>query len=180
MKSLSLSPEELSTQVDSILGGLNRLLSNNQVETNYELKLFYLTADGNRQRYSIYLDNAKDLDSSQFELITDFDLEGTDTNHASTYLEKLPRRLYLRYLSQPQIRLPISLLLYETLQSASGPSGTYTATLWAKERDTVLRFLGALSQAVHLSGPRADFKVLNSDAEIKLTYIKNRKQLSIS
>jgi len=178
LNALSSSTKELSNQVDSLIGGLNRLLSNNQVVSNDELKLFYLIADGNRQRFSIFLDRTNDLICENFELITDLAIE--DTNQSNGYLERLPRRLYLRYAPQPDIRLPISLLLYETLKSASSPSGTFATTLWVKERDTVLRFMGALSKAITISGPRADYKVLqNGDAEIDLTYQIIKKQIVV-
>ena len=178
LRALSSSPEELNNQVDSLIGGLNRLLSNNQVDTDDELKLFYLIADGNRQRFSIFLDHTNNLYCEDFELTTDLAIE--ETNHSNDYLERLPRRLYLRYMPSPDIRLPISLLLYETLQSASSPSGTFAATLWVKERDTVLRFMGALSKVVHSPGPRAEFKILqNGGDELDIVYQNSKKQLSV-
>ena len=178
LKALCSSPEELNNQVDSLVGGLNRLLSNNQVETDDELKLFYLIADGNRQRFSIFLDHTNTLYCEKFELTTDIAIE--ETNHSNDYLERLPRRLYLRYIPSPDIRLPISLLLYETLRSASSPSGTFAATLWVKERDTVLRFMGALSKVVHSPGPREEFKILqNGGDELDIVYQNSKKQLSV-
>jgi hypothetical protein len=177
LRALSSSTEELDNQVDSLIGGLNRLLSNNQVDTNDELKLFYLIADGNRQRSSIFLDRTN-LYCDNFQLITDLDIE--ETSQSMDYLERLPRRLYLQYKPQPEIRLPISLLLYETLQSASSPSGTFAATLWVKERDTVLRFMGALSKFVRSSGPRSEFKILqNGETELDLIYQSSKKQISV-
>ena len=79
--------------------------------------------------------------------MTDLELSQEADGPADAYLERFPRRLYLVYDPQPEVRLPISLLLYEYCRARPARERSL-ATLWRKERDTVTRFMGALGQAV--------------------------------
>lgn len=180
-KALSCPSADLDDQVSTMLQGINRLLSNNQIpDYDESLKLFYLVADGSKQRYSIYLENADAMDEDEFEIKTDLEIETTRDQLSQQYLERLPRRLFLCYKPDPGIRLPVSLVLYETLKSASSPSGTFATTLWIKERDTVLRFMGAISKSSRIR-KRATFRILQSgNGELKVLYNRENKKLVIS
>lgn len=181
IEALACPSSEINDQVSTMLQGINRLLSNNQIPDYDEtLKLFYLVADGSKQRYSIYLENAENMDEEEFEIKTDLEVEETRDQLSQQYLERLPRRLFLCYQPDPEIRLPVSLILYETLKSASSPSGTFATTLWIKERDTVLRFMGAISKSSHIR-KKATFRILQGgNGELKVLYNRENKRLVIS
>ncbi len=142
--------EELEGEIPALLKGLNLLLSKGQIEEEYALNLYHTGGAESAQRTVIYSQTQVGFD--QFQLVSDL---AADANQADAdYLECYPRRLYLCYsdddrLHEP-IRLPISLLLYEVLMGAASPEGGFPATLWAKERHTVGRFLGALNRQVKL------------------------------
>lgn len=147
---LRTSPEELEGKIPALLKGLNLLLSKGQIEEEYALNLYYTGGTENVRRGVIY--SQTQIGYDQFQLVSDLAI---GANQADTdYLERYPRRLYLCYshgdASEALIRLPVSLLLYEVLMGAASPEGGFPATLWAKERYTVGRFLGALNRQAKL------------------------------
>lgn len=164
--------------ISPLLKGLNRLLSAGQVEEEYDLKRFYLP-DGNRQQIaSIY--STAEIDEDAFSLLSDLEEENGRYNASNVYLERLPRRLYLQLNDHPEIRLPISLLLYEVLMSAASENAGFPATLWVKERDTVARFMNALSRLESI-GVSAKFNiVLGEGNSFRLTYRPARQTVEIS
>lgn len=164
--------------ISPLIKGLNRLLSAGQVEEEYELKRFYLPTGDRQQAASIY--SAAKIDEEEFRLLSDLD-EGNGREDTDTlYLERLPRRLYLQYEPQPEIRLPLSLLLYEVLLSAASDEAGFPATLWVKERDAVARFMSALSR-LEAIGQKAEFHIVLGEQEsIKVSYRPARKTVGIS
>jgi hypothetical protein len=160
-----------------LIKGLNRLLSAGQVEEEYELKRFHLPT-GDRPQVSIY--SASAIDESDFSLLSDLDDAIGRDAAAADYLERLPRRLYLQPKQQPEIRLPISLLLYEVLMSAASDAAGFPATLWVKERDTVARFMSALSRLEPI-GQVAEFHIVAAnDNSFTVKYRPARKAVTIS
>lgn len=164
--------------ISPLLKGLNRLLSAGQVEDESALKRFYLPTGDRQQTASIY--SAAEIDEDDFSLLSDLD-EGNGRDLGDDiYLERLPRRLYLQLNEQPEIRLPISLLLYEVLMSAASDGAGFPATLWVKERDTVARFMNAISRLEAIN-QKAQFTVhLNEEKSYKVTYRPARKGIEVS
>ena len=161
-----------------LMKGLNRLLSAGQVEEEYELKRFYLPDGDRQQAASIY--STDEIDEDEFSLLSDLDEANGRYEAGNVYLERLPRRLYLQLNDQPEVRLPISLLLYEVLMSAASEDAGFPATLWVKERDTVARFMSALSRLESI-GQSAKFNiVLGENNSFRLTYRPNKKTVDIS
>ncbi|HOQ29134.1 MAG TPA: hypothetical protein PLH36_10370 [Armatimonadota bacterium] len=146
-QALNATVEERVKLLPGLVQGLNRLLSGNREDSHKKLYLYHLAGEGSRSSVCIYNTNDP-VKASQLSVVTDLELSQEADGPADAYLERFPRRLYLVYDPQPEVRLPISLLLYEVLQSAAGSEGAFPATLWRKERDTVTRFMGALGQAV--------------------------------
>jgi len=162
--------------VGTLIKGLNLLLSGGQVDHEYKLNLFYLVPEGNRQGIAIYSTNS-------FVFAEDFtlgnDLDPLETAEAR-YLEQMPRRLYLIYRTKPQVRLPVSLLLYEVLASVAGPAGGFPATMWAKERDTVTRFMAGLNREVPAHGPVEYTVCLEGEGQFNLTYRPANRRIDVS
>lgn len=141
LRALQSSPEELKGQIPDLIQGLNLLLSGGHVEERYGLRGFYLPADGSRAGATIY---AEDRSIPDYCLRLETDLP-RDVGEGDEYLERFPRRLYLSH-ERTGAHLPVSLLLYEVLLGALGTGSSFPATLWAKERDTVVRFVSQLGR----------------------------------
>ena len=169
LAALAATPGALAEQIPELLRGLNILLSGGAVDDQYELKLFYLVPDSNRQAGAIYSTSSA-VEESSFTLQSELALDDQASAASDAFLERLPRRLYLCYAGDPAIRLPVSLVLYEVLRGAASPSGGFPATLWARERDTVVRFMNALSGAVRSGSALRKFTIVTDAAEVKLTY----------
>lgn len=159
---LLTSSADLDHIIPTLIKGLNLLLSGGQIGDEFNLKLYHTSGLGIAQRSVIYSHTQIELDD--FQLVSDLTLQDIA---GDAYLERHPRRLYLCYPAKAdpddQTRLPISLLLYEVLMGAASPEGGFPATLWAKERHTVGRFLGALNQQVEK--PRVAQFVVSADAD---------------
>lgn len=181
LDALSAPADALDEQVPPLLQGLNLLLSGGQVGEDFQLKLFYLPADGARQTGAIYSTGAgMDVLQDDLFLETDQTLDTTDAA-GDAYLERMPRRLYLCYRPRPDIRLPISLALYEVLLSAASPTGGFPATLWARERDAVLRFMNALNRVVRPRGPVSQFTIqLGETSQLKFTHHSRNNKIDVS
>lgn len=167
--------EELERKIPALLKGLNLLLSKGQIEQEYELNLYHISGGDSMQGAVIYSSRTQ-IESCDFQLVSDL---ADDTEQAdAAYLERYPRRLYLCYTASgapgERIRLPISLLLYEVLMGAASPEGGFPATLWAKERHMVGRFLRALNQQVK-PGAVVHFTVV-PDAGHKFQLVHDSKQ----
>lgn len=175
---LTLS-EDLDDEIPTLIKGLNLLLSGGQVENPYKLNLYYAGGLGIAQRAVIYSDTQ--VSCEHFQLVSDLMLQH---EAGDAYLERHPRRLYLCYPSghdpDEQIRLPISLLLYEVLMGAASPEGGFPATLWAKERHTVGRFLGALNQRV--DKPSVALFTVSVDANnvLNLAHDPKKRRINVS
>jgi len=167
--------EDLDEQIPPLIKGLNLLLSGGQVDSMTKLHLYHTSDLGIAQRSVIYSTSPVWLDD--FRLTSDLTSAGAD---GDAYLERHPRRLYLCYPAgaepDAQIRLPVSLLLYEVLMGATSPEGGFPATLWTKERHTVARFLGALNRQV--KKPQVTEFVIN-DA-FTLTYNSRKGSIEVS
>ena len=181
LSALGAPAADLDAQVPPLIQGLNLLLSGGQVDEDYQLKLFYLPTDGARQIGAIYSTGAgMDVLQDDLYLETDLTLDLTDAS-GDAYLERMPRRLYLCYRPQPDIRLPVSLALYEVLLSAANPIGGFPATLWARERDAVVRFMNALNRVVRPRGPVAQFTIqLGETSRLHLVHRAKQKQIDVS
>jgi hypothetical protein len=174
------APGALEDLIPTLIRGLNLLLSGGQVDQEYKLNVFYLVPEGNRQGIAIYSTNSF-VFAEDFALETDLAAEVPETAVESRYLERLPRRLYLKYRPQPQVRLPVSLLLYEVLSSVAGPTGGFPATMWSKERDAVTRFVAGLNREVRVRGPVAEYTVhLDTGTQFDLTYRPANKRIDVS
>lgn len=179
LAALSAPSPVLEDQIPLLIKGLNTLLSGGAVEDQYDLKLYYLIHDSTRQAGAIYSASAT-VESSNFTLQSELELKAEPSDASDPFLERLPRRLYLCYAEQPAIRLPISLVLYEVLRGAASETGGFPATLWARERDTVVRFMNALNREVKSSSPIKKFHIVHESMEIKLTYHTKSGQLTIN
>jgi hypothetical protein len=172
-------PENLDDEIPTLIKGLNLLLSGGQIEDRYNLNLYHTGGLGIAQRSVIY--SRRQVPSEHFQLVSDLTLEDAAEN---AYLERHPRRLYLCYPADAdpddQVRLPVSLLLYEVLMGAASPEGGFPATLWTKERHTVGRFVGALNQRVEK--PRVAQFVVSVDADnvFKLAHDPRRRRVTAS
>lgn len=178
---LAAPEQELQKQIPSLVRGLNLLLSGGQVKDDGSLKVFYLPTDGAQQNAIIYGADT-DIDIEDFSLKTDLSLDAASEQAGDVYLERLPRRLYLQYddPSGSPIRLPISLLLYEVLHSIAGTTSGFPATLWVKERDTVLRFMGQLNRVIRPSSRRVKFTImLDGKQRLNLEHHLNRQTLKV-
>ena len=163
VEALSMPPDELDDQIGMLIRGLNLLLSGGRVEDEFNLYPYHMAGLGVRHQSVIYSDTR--VPHSRFQLASDLILGDSSQD---VYLERHPRRLYLCYPvdteGAEQIRLPISLQLYEVLKGIASPSGGFPATLWAKERHSVTRFVGALCQ--HIPETRvAQFRVVSDGGE---------------
>jgi hypothetical protein len=178
---LSAPAGALEEQVMSLIRGLNLLLSGGQVGEDFQLKLFYLPADSSRNFGAIYSNGAgTEILQSDLHLESDLTLDQTDAA-GDCYLERMPRRLYLCYAPQPSIRLPISLFLYEVLVSAASPEGGFPATLWARERDAVVRFMSVLNRVVRPRSPVTQYVVQIDDVHrLQFTHKKRPRQIDVS
>ncbi len=178
---LSAPADALEEQVMSLIKGLNLLLSGGQVSEDFQLKLFYLPADGSRNFGAIYSTGAgTEILQSDLFLESDLTLDWADAA-GDPYLERLPRWFYLCYKPQPTIRLPISLALYEVLVSAGSPEGGFPATLWERERNAVVRFMSALNRVVRPRAPVTQFVVQIDDTErLQFTYRARPQQIDVS
>lgn len=173
------SPAALTDLIPVLIRGLNLLLSGGQVDHEHKLNMFYLVPEGNRQGIAIYSTNSF-VFAEDFTLETDLSGDTHEPLAESRYLERLPRRLYLTYKPHPQVRLPVSLLLYEVLSSVAGPAGGFPATMWSKERDTVSRFLAGLNREVHAHGPIEYAVHLDRGDQFSLTYQPAKKRIDVS
>lgn len=173
------SPGDTSQEIISkLIYGLNLLLSGGHESHEYGLKLFHLPVASTKQIGAIY--SAKEIYLDEFSLLTDLSDEIDQPHLGDTYLERLPRRLYLQYNTRPEIRLPISLLLYEVLLSAASADTGFPATLWAKEQDTVARFMNQLSR-LEKDSHQATFKIfLSEDQILDLNYLAKFQNLKVS
>ena len=137
------SPAETVEEIrPQIIRGLNLVLSGGAVMDNRALRIFYGASDGRSANATVHSSDLS-VDEDDLSLETDLEAESEYSGRGDAYLERLPRRLVLRYklpAGTPGVSLPISLLLFEVLLSAAGSAGGFPATLWAKERDTVRRF----------------------------------------
>jgi hypothetical protein len=165
LEALSSTGDQLQEQIKPILRGLNMLLSGGNVDENMELMIYYLKPEGARQRAAIYTTNVV-VDITDLMLQPDNVIENYGPGNGKNYLERMPRRLYLTYADQPDVRLPISLMLYEVLMSAGSPEGGFPATLWAKERDTVARFMNRLNQAVEQQKSNIEVSIVRGEEDI--------------
>lgn len=172
--------EELEGKIPALLKGLNLLLSKGQIEEEYALNLYHTGGAESAQRAVIYSKTA--IESSDFQLVSDLVADAYQAD--ADYLERYPRRLYLCYssddASQESIRLPISLLLYEVLMGAASPEGGFPATLWAKERYTVGRFLGALNRQVKLPAVGQFNIAPDAQREFKLVHDSQRRRIIVT
>jgi hypothetical protein len=177
LEDLLTPSEDLDDEIPVLIKGLNLLLSGGQVDEEYDLNLYHASSLGLAQRAVIY--SSTQVECDQFQLTSDLTLGETP---GGTYLERHPRRLYLCYPAgaSGQIRLPVSLLLYEVLMGAASPEGGFPATLWAKERHTVARFLGALNQRV--PKPKVSKFVISQDAgqALKLAHDPKKRRIAVS
>lgn len=179
LQALLAPSEDLDIEISTLIKGLNLLLSGGQVADEYNLNLYYLTNLGGTHPSVIYSDTR--VSSEKFQLTNDLTL-GDMTG--DRYLERHPRRLYLCYpfgaAPEDQIRLPVSLLLYEVLMGAASPESGFPATLWAKERHTVARFMGALNQRVEK--PRVAQFVIAKDTDrmLKLAHDPRNQRIIVS
>jgi hypothetical protein len=175
-----LTPSErLIDEIPALIKGLNLLLSGGQINDEFNLNLYHTGGLGIAQRSVIY--SRKQISFDRFQLVSD--LTSGDVT-GDTYLERHPRRLYLCYPTEAdpddQVRLPISLLLYEVLMGVASPESGFPATLWAKERHTVGRFLGALNQRVE-KPPVAQFVIsVNADDAFKLAHDPRKRRITVS
>jgi hypothetical protein len=165
LEALSSTGEQLQQQIKPILRGLNMLLSGGNVDEDMELRIYYLKPEGARQQAAIYTTNVS-VDIADLALQPDNVTENYGSGNGKNYLELMPRRLYLTFADQPEVRLPISLMLYEVLMSAGSPEGGFPATLWAKERDTVARFMNRLSQAVEKQKSIIEVSIVRGEEDI--------------
>jgi hypothetical protein len=177
LAALGAQSGDLDDQIPDLVKGLNLLLSGGAVSDSYSLNLYHMATQGVAAPVVIYCKTS--VDASDFELASDVATEGEVTEG---YLERHPRRLYLCYPAgkapDEQIRLPISLMLYEVLMGAASPGGGFPATLWIKEQHTVSRFMSALNHVVKRP-PVSQFvidqrgsKHLKMDHDPKLKHIK--------
>ncbi|TEU10467.1 MAG: hypothetical protein E3J21_26325 [Anaerolineales bacterium] len=170
--------ENLDDEVPTLIKGLNLLLSGGQVEEKYDLNLYHVSDMGIAHRSVIY--SRTQVPSHRFWLVSDLKL-GDMTGDA--YLERHPRQLYLCYPADAepddQIRLPISLLLYEVLRGAASPESGFPATLWAKERYIVTRFMGALNRLAK-KRPVAQFIIsVGTDEKLKLAHDPKARNIDV-
>jgi len=176
-----LTPSEsLADEIPTLIKGLNLLLSGGQVSEEYDLNLYHMSGLGIAQRSVIYNRHTQ-ISSDSLQLMSD--LTSGDTA-GDAYLERHPRRLYLCYPAgadpDDQIRLPISLLLYEVLIGAASPESGFPATLWAKERHVVGRFLGALNQRVERRSV-AEFVIsVNAKGDLNLAHNPRKRRITVS
>lgn len=177
LEDLLTPSEDLDDEIPALIKGLNLLLSGGQVDEEFDLNLYHASGLGLAQRAVIY--SRTQIECDEFQLLSDLRLGETP---GCVYLERHPRRLYLCYPAgaDDQIRLPVSLLLYEVLVGAASPEGGFPATLWAKERHTVARFLGALNKRV--TKPSRPKFVISVDAEtaLKLTHDPRNQRITVS
>jgi len=178
VEALSMSPDDLEGQIPTLIRGLNLLLSGGQVGREFKLNLYHMSSLAVMRQSVIYSDTQ--VPFNKFQLTNDQASGDTDTG---AYLEKHPRRLYLCYpagaASEAQIRLPVSLLLYEVLMGAASPAGGFPATLWAKERHMVERFMGALNRLVE-KPPVAQFVIsVGSGDRLELAHDPRKKRIKI-
>ena len=128
----------------------------------------------------VYSTNAE-IDESDLELLPDTQLESEEGDRSQVYLEQLPRRLYLRHATHQHIRLPISLMLYEVLMGAGSPQGGFPATLWAKERETVARFIAGLNHTHTQGGGAIKLAIaLGSERTLKLNCNLLHKKIQVT
>jgi hypothetical protein len=175
-----LTPSEnLDDEIPTLIKGLNLLLSGGQIDEAYDLNLYHTSGLGIAQRSVIY--SRKQVSSEHFQLVSDL-MPGDTAGDA--YLERHPRRLYLCYPAEAdphsQIRLPISLLLYEVLMGAASPESGFPATLWARERHTVGRFLGALNQRVEKSQVVKFVVSVDADNVLNLAHDPRKRRIIVS
>lgn len=181
LEALQSSSEKLQGEVPTLIRGLNLLLSGGAIREDSELRLFYLPPEGTRQRATIY-DFKETVYKNDLWVQPDQpDLQDTQSPLAETYLERFPRRLILGYAPFPEVRLPVSLMLYEVLVSAASATEGFPATLWSKERDAVLRFMSALGQRARPHTAHIEFSMLlNFNKELLLKHWASDKKLIIS
>jgi len=177
---LLMRSENLDNQISPLVKGLNLLLSGGQVGGEFDLNLYHTAGQSIAQRSVVYSKTQVGL--GDFCLVSDL-----TSGHVGgdMYVECHPRRLYLCYPAEAdpdnQIRLPVSLLLYEVLMGAASPEGGFPATLWAKERHTVGRFMGALNRRVKEKSPVAQFVVLaKANSTFNLAHDSKNQRITVS
>jgi len=179
VSTLSTPSQDLDDKISTLIKALNLLLSGGQVGDEYNLNLYHIDGGGMGRKSVIY--SQKKVSSDEFQLLSDLALED---KAADVYLELFPRKLYLSYSvgadTDNQIRLPISLLLYEVLMGTASPDSGFKATLWAKERYTVARFMSALNQLVEKPKIAQFIISEGTDKTFKLAHNPRNRSVSVS
>lgn len=180
LDALQSAPEDLADQIPDLIRGLNILLSGGQERDPSDLRVFYLGAGTTRQAVSVY-STSHTIPEEDLRLEPDPAPAAAGEMAGDAYLEQLPRRLRLSY-NSGQAVLPISLLLYEVLHSAASPAGGFPATLWAKERSSVARFMDEVGRIRTTGGTKLKFTVLldGGQARFAMTHSPKKKQLTLS
>lgn len=178
LQALNLPTANLDENVQELIRGLNLLLSGGREDNVFGLRQYYLAAKEVQHVGAIYGNQQEDFD--QFRLVSDAALESDNESAADRYLERLPRRLVLQHKHEEDIRLPVSLMLYEVLMSAANPRSGFPATLWAKERGAVARFVSQLSRRRHSSNQKTFVINLDNNRKLTVQHHTKFKQLQIS
>lgn len=180
VEALLTPSEDLDDEVPTIIKGLNLLLSGGQVDEAYDLNLYHMGGT-DIGRESVIYNSRTQVAFDSLRLVSDI-ARGGDSGDA--YLERHPRRLYLCYPADDReenpIRLPISLLLYEVLMGAASPEGGFPATLWARERHTVARFLGALNRKVETHSVSKFVIAVDAENVLTLAHDPKKQRITVS
>jgi hypothetical protein len=177
------SPTTMEAEIrPQIIRGLNLVLSGGAVSDDRDLRIFYAAPESGSAETAVYSSNLL-VEEDDLSLVTDLEAEREESGPGDDYLERLPRRLLLRYeppSRESSVSLPVSLLLYEVLLGAAGSAGGFPATLWAKERDTVRRFAAEISRVVQPTTNAQRFTVpMGGSSSLQVTYFPKRKELSV-